>query len=87
MKQVGIAAGILAVLVAVSLAALPWVLNTPAFQTWVSQNAARAFGRPVTFVSLSISIFPLPTVRLRGFQVAEDPAFGPGPFLRVGRGP
>jgi len=85
-KRVGIAAGILAVLVAVSLAALPWFFNTPAFQTWVSQNAARALGRPVTFVSLSISIFPLPTVKLRGFQVAEDPAFGPGPFLRVGEG-
>src|SRR5262249_10068850 len=38
------------------------------------------------FTSLSIAPFPLPTVKLKGLEVAEDPAFGPEPFLTVAEG-
>ncbi len=86
LKWVLIVAGALALLLVVVLAALPWFLNTPAFQTYVSQAAAHALGRPIKFASLSIAPFPLPTVKLRGLEVADDPAFGPGPFLTVGEG-
>jgi AsmA protein len=86
LKWVFIAAGVVAVLFVIALAAVPWFLNTPAFQTYVSQAAARALGRPVKFASLSIAPFPLPTVKLRGLEVADDPAFGPGPFLTMGEG-
>src|SRR5216683_373045 len=34
----------------------------------------------------AISALPLPTVKLRGLQVAEDPSFGPGPFVTVTEG-
>ena len=37
------------------------------------------------FQGLSISALPLPTVKLR-VQVAEDPSFGPGPFITVTEG-
>src|SRR6266508_1598795 len=84
-KWVFIAAGVLAVLLA-ALASLPWFLNTPAFEAYVSQTAIHALGRPVKFESLSIAAFPLPTVKLRGLEVADDPAFGTGPFLTVGEG-
>jgi len=84
-KWVFIAAGVLAVLLA-ALASVPWFLNTPAFEAYVSQTATHALGRPVKFESLSIAAFPLPTVKLRGLEVADDPAFGTGPFLTVGEG-
>lgn len=77
---------VVVVLVGAAFAALPWLLNTPAFQAWVAHSASQALGRPVRFGSLSISPFPLPTVKLRGLQVAEDPAFGAGPFVTVGQG-
>ncbi len=38
------------------------------------------------FASVSVSALPLPAVRLRDLWVAEDPAFGPGPFVTVGEG-
>ena len=69
-----------------AILALPWLLDTPAIQTYVQQVAGHALGRPVKFSSLSITALPLPTVRLRGLQVAEDPAFGSAPFITVAEG-
>jgi AsmA protein len=81
---IGLAA--LVVLVLGGLLALPRLLDTPAIQTYASQAASHALGRPVKFDGLSISALPLPTVRLRGLQVADDPSFGPGPFITVTEG-
>jgi AsmA protein len=78
--------GALVALVLGALLALPLLLDTPAIQAYASQAASHALGRPVKFDSLSISALPLPTVKLRGLQVAEDPAFGPGPFITVTEG-
>jgi AsmA protein len=86
LKWLLIGAGVLVLVMAASLAALPWFLNTPAFQSYVAQSASQALNRPVRFTSLSISPFPLPTVKLRGLHVAEDPGFGPGPFVIVKEG-
>ena len=72
---------VLVVLIVGVLLALPLLLDTPAIQAYASQAAGHALGRPVKFTSLSISALPLPTVKLRLLQVAEDPSFGPGPFL------
>lgn len=80
--------GLLAVAVIVvgSILALPWLLDTPAIQAYIQQAAGHALGRPVKFDSLSITALPLPTVRLRGLQVAEDPAFGSSPVMTVAEG-
>ncbi len=80
--------GLIAVLVLVvgALLAVPMLLDTPAMQAYVQQAASHALGRPVKFGKVSISAFPLPSVRLRQLQVAEDPAFGTAPFVTVGRG-
>jgi len=77
---------VVVVLVVGALLALPLLLDTPAIQTYAAQAASHALGRPVKFQGLSISALPLPTVRLRGLQVAEDPSFGPGPFITVTEG-
>jgi AsmA protein len=86
LKWALIAVGALVLLVAGILLALPYLVDTPAIQAQVAQAAGHALGRPVKFQSLSISALPLPTVRLKGLEVAEDPAFGGGPFLTVGEG-
>jgi AsmA protein len=77
---------VVVVLVLGALLALPLLLDTPAVQTYAAQAASHALGRPVKFQGLSISALPLPTVKLRGLQVAEDPSFGPGPFITVTEG-
>jgi hypothetical protein len=69
-----------------SILALPWLLDTPAIQSYVQEAAGHALGRPVKFSGLSVTALPLPTVRLRGLQVAEDPAFGSAPFITVAEG-
>lgn len=76
----------LGVLVVGALLAVPLLLDSPAMQAYVQQTASHALGRPVKFGGLSISALPLPSVRLRELQVAEDPAFGPGPFVTVAEG-
>lgn len=86
LKWLAIIVGALVLLVVAAALALPFVLDTPALRAYVSQGATQSLGRPVKFASLSISALPLPTVRLRGLQVAEDPAFGTGSFLTVGEG-
>src|SRR5216683_2048119 len=69
-----------------ALLAVPLLLDSPAMQAYVQQQASHALGRPVKFGGLSIAALPLPSVRLRQLQVAEDPAFGPGPFVTVNEG-
>ncbi|HYB40148.1 MAG TPA: AsmA family protein [Candidatus Methylomirabilis sp.] len=86
LKWAFVAAGVLALLVAAALAALPRLLDAPGFRAYVAQTASRALGRPVVFDSLSATLLPAPAVRLRGLAVAEDPAFGPGSFLSVAEG-
>src|SRR5574341_378636 len=70
--------------VAGTLALLPRLLDTPAFHAYVSQAAGQVVGRPVKFASLSVSLLPLPNVKLRGLEIADDPRFGKSPVLQVG---
>ena len=86
LKWTLIGLAVLGALVLGALLALPLLLDTPAVQAYASQAASHALGRPVKFDTLSISALPLPTVKLRGLQVAEDPSFGPGPFVTVAEG-
>ena len=72
-------------LVVGALLAVPLLLDSPACRPTCTA-ASHALGRPVKFGGLSISALPLPSVRLRQLQVAEDPAFGPGPFVTVNEG-
>src|SRR3989442_4078722 len=52
----------------------------------IAGSAAQAVGRPVKFESLSVSIFPLPSIELHKLEVAEDPQFGAVPFLTLETG-
>jgi hypothetical protein len=86
LKWLLIGVGLLAGLAVAVIVALPWLLDTPAVQAQVAQAVSHALGRPVRFASLSVSPLPLPSVRLKDLRVAEDPAFGAGPFVTVGEG-
>lgn len=68
-----------------ALAAVPYLVDAPRIQALIAGAVGQALGRPVRFSDVSVSVFPLPAVVLEDLQVAEDPAFGQVPFLRVGR--
>ena len=72
------------VLVVGTLALLPSLLDTPVFHAYISQAAGQVVGRPVKFASLSVSLLPLPNVKLQGLEIADDPRFGKSPLLQVG---
>ncbi|MBI2215660.1 MAG: AsmA family protein, partial [Candidatus Rokubacteria bacterium] len=80
------AAAAIVVLAVAAVVALPFLVDTRRVQTLIASNASHALGRPVRFEAVSVSVFPLPAVELRGLEVAEDPRFGTGPFVRLDRG-
>lgn len=82
-KWILVVVAAIAVLVVAAMAALPSLVDTPRVQALVATHASHALGRPVRFGSVSLSVFPLPAVDLRGLEVAEDPAFGTAPFLKL----
>ena len=82
---IGVGAAII-VLVIAALIALPALVDTPRVQALIASSASSALGRPVTFASVSVKVFPLPAVQLHNLQVAEDPQFGTAPFLKLDTG-
>ena len=78
---IGLAAVV--VLIVVALVAIPRVVDTPRIQALIATTVSQNLGRPVKFSDVSIRILPLPSVVLKDLEVAEDPAFGQGPFLRL----
>ena len=81
----GAIAAIVLLLIA-AIAAVPYLVDTPRVQSLVAASASQALGRRVRFSGLSVSLLPLPSVKLRDLEVAEDPRFGASPFLTVERG-
>jgi uncharacterized protein involved in outer membrane biogenesis len=77
-----VAAAIVGLVVA-GLALLPSLVDTPRIQALIAGQASQALGRPVKFASVRVSVLPLPSVVLDDLEVAEDPAFGGGAFLRL----
>src|SRR5262245_47682102 len=86
MKGLLIGAGVLAGLAVAAVIGLPWLVDIPGVQAQVAQAATQALGRPVRFASISVSVLPVPSIRIKDLRVAEDPAFGAGPFATVGEG-
>ena len=78
----GVVAALVIVVVAAA-AALPYVVDTPRIQAYISATATQTLGRPVRFSAVSLRILPLPAVELHDLEVAEDPSFGTAPFLAL----
>jgi AsmA family/AsmA-like C-terminal region len=66
-----------------AMAVLPRVVDTPRVQSLIASGVSQALARPVRFRSASVVAWPYPAVRLRGVEIAEDPAFGGDPFVRL----
>lgn len=75
----------LVVAVAAAGLALPWVVGTARVQAMIASAGAQALGRPVSFASAALSVFPRPTIVVRDVEVPDDPTFGPTPVLRLER--
>ena len=82
-KWLLVAVAAVVVLTIAALAAIPWIVDTPRVQSLIASGASQALGRPVKFQSLSVSVLPYPAVRLHTLEIAEDPGFGGGAFLRL----
>lgn len=82
-KWLVVGVAIVVVLAIAALVALPSLVDTPRVQALIASSAAQALGRPVHLQKVSVRVFPRPAVRIRGLEVAEDPAFGATPFLRL----
>jgi hypothetical protein len=83
------AVGVLAVVALLALAALvaiPFAVDTPRVQTLIAAGASQALGRPVRFASVSITVFPWPSVELYALEIGEDPQFGTAPFVKLDTG-
>src|SRR5262249_134930 len=78
-----IGVGVVVLLFVVALIAVPRVVDTPRIQSLIATTLSQHLGRPVKFSEVSISILPLPSVVLKDLEVAEDPQFGQGPFLKL----
>ena len=86
LKWVGIVVAVIVVLTIIAAIVLPRLIDTPRVQAMIASSAAQAVGRPVKFESLSVSLFPLPSIELHKLEVAEDPQFGTAPFLTLETG-
>lgn len=78
-KVLYIILGIVVLLVVVAVA-LPFLIDANQFRPRVEAEASKALGRNVKVGNLSLSIFA-GGVRADDLSIAEDPAFGRGPFL------
>jgi AsmA-like protein len=84
-KWVAVVVAAVVVLAIAFLAAVPYLVDTPRIQAVIASSATQALGRPVKFSAVSLSVLPWPSVVLENLEVAEDPAFGTAPFLRLNR--
>lgn len=78
-----IVVAVVVVLVVAALAAVPYLVDTPRIQALIASTATQTLGRPVKFASMSLSVLPLPAVVLKDLEVAEDPTFGKGAFVKL----
>lgn len=85
MRKLAVVAFALLVALVCGVGYVAWNLN--AFlqrqRDWIAARASEEIGRAVQFEGVSVSWRAGLAARLDGLQVAEDPTFGPGPFLEV----
>ena len=62
------------------LICLPFFVNVDSFRPMLEQELGKALGRDVKVGKLSLSLFS-GSVKADDITIAEDPAFGPGPFV------
>ena len=79
MKKVGIIVGIVVALIIVALLAIPAFVNVNQYRGKIEAELQKQLKRPVTLGEMHLRLLP-PSVRIDGFSVGENPAFGTGKF-------
>ena len=80
MKRLLIGAAIIAAILVLLVAALPFFVNANQFRPLLETKLAKALGRPVKLGELKLSIFS-GGVTASEVSIGDDPKFSPGPFL------
>jgi hypothetical protein len=83
-KWLLIGLGAVVVVAIAGLVAVPWLVDTPRVQALIGQTITQSLGRPAKFSSVAVRVLPRPAVVVKDLEVADDPAFGPAPFLKLG---
>lgn len=83
LRITAVVVAIVVVLLVAALVAVPYLVDMPRVQALIASTASQTLGRPVRFAAMSVSVLPLPAVVLKDLEVAEDPAFGKGAFLKL----
>ncbi len=86
LKWLGVIVAVVVLVTIAAAIALPRLVDTPRVQAMIAGSATQAIGRPVKFESLSVALFPLPSIELHKLEVADDPQFGTAPFLTLDTG-
>jgi len=81
-----VAVAAIVVLAIAAVVSLPHIVDTPRVQALIASSASQALGRPVHFTGIAVRALPLPSVELKGLEVADDPKFGTAPFLKLEKG-
>ena len=55
----------------------------PRLATPLAKQVAQALGRAVHVSSVSVALLPVPAVRLKGIEIADDASFGDEPFVTL----
>jgi uncharacterized protein involved in outer membrane biogenesis len=75
--------GILVVLVAATLLALPFLIDLNKYQNQYKPLIEEALNRQIILTDIRLTIWPRIGVRVAGLTVQDDPAFGSGPFASL----
>jgi AsmA protein len=83
MKKILLGIGILLVLVLVLIVLLPLIVDLNSYQAQYRPVIEEALNRKVTLKDIRLTIIPRIGVRIAGFTVMDDPAFGQQPFASL----
>ncbi len=83
MKKIFVGIGILLVLLLVLILLLPFIVDLNSYQAQYRPVIEEALNRKVTLKDIRLTIIPRIGVRIAGFTVMDDPAFGAQPFASL----
>ena len=83
MKKILVGIGVLLVLLLVLVLLLPFIVDLNSYQAQYRPVIEEALNRKVTLKDIRLTIIPRIGVRIAGFTVMDDPAFGAQPFASL----
>jgi len=82
MRKLGIAVGVLLVLIFAVLVIAPKMINVNKYHDQIQSQLSEKLGRPVTLGEMSLSLLP-PKFTVQNASIFEDSHFGSGTFAQM----